>query len=200
MAGGARRGLARLGEAGHGMADHGRHFWGVTHERDSMQIESVDWKQNVPNCGIKPQAAYDALERLREKNGGLTDDAIVEAAKKPSHTLHKWFEWDDTEAAIEHRRLQARALLRSLTVKYKEAPELEVRAYQVEHKARPQDPERTVYSTTDEVLRNPESRDRLIAAAIKAAMDFRSRFKHLHELDAIIESIDKVLVSLGTGN
>lgn len=165
-----------------------------------MLIEQVSWKQNVPTCGIKPEVAYAALEELREKNGGLTDDLIVEAAKKPKHVLHKWFEWDDTEAAKEHRRLQARALLRSLTVVYKEAPKLEVRAYQVERKDRPQEPVRTVYSTNEEVLRNPESRDRLIAEAIKMAMDFRKRFRHLHELDMIFEAIDKALVKLGTGD
>jgi hypothetical protein len=164
-----------------------------------MQIEAVSWKQNVPNNGIKPEVAHKALEQIRKKNGGLTDDAIVEAAKPASHALHNWFEWEDCEAAKEHRRAQARALIRSLVVVYKKAPDLKLRVYQVERKARPQDPERTVYSTTDEVLRNPEARDRLIASAIKAAMEFRRRFKQLHELDAIIESIDKVLVQLGHG-
>lgn len=164
-----------------------------------MKIESVVWKTNVPTKGIKAEDAYKALEVIRKKNNGLTDDAIVNAAKSSTHVLHNWFEWDDTEAAIEYRRTQARGLMRSLTVTYKEAPELQVRVYQVETKARPQDPQRTVYSTTEEVLKNPESRDRLIAQAIKAAIEFRNRFKCLHELDVIIESIDQTLVKLGTG-
>jgi hypothetical protein len=84
-------------------------------------------------------------------------------------------------------------------VTYKQAPELQVRAYQVETKAAIKAPERTVYSTTEEVLKNPESRARLIADAIKAAMEFRNRFKHLHELDMIFESIEKVVVQLGVG-
>jgi hypothetical protein len=37
------------------------------------------------------------------------------------------------------------------------------------------------------------------ADAIKAAMEFRNRFKHLHELDMIFESIEKVVVQLGVG-
>jgi hypothetical protein len=82
---------------------------------------------------------------------------------------------------------------------YEEAPDIKTRVYEVEHKARPQDPERTVYTTTEEVLANPESRDRLIAEAIRAAMQFRRRFKMLHELDAVMEEIDKAVEKLGAG-
>jgi len=162
-------------------------------------IESIGWKLNVPTKGIDPEDAYKALEEIRSKNNGLTDDAIVEAAKSKRHVLHGWFEWDDSAAASEHRRHQARSLIRSLVVTYAKAPELKVRAYQVEKKAAVKSPERTVYSTTEEVLRNPESRNRLIAQAIREAMEFRQRFKHLHELDMIFEAIDRAEVQLGVG-
>jgi tRNA A37 N6-isopentenylltransferase MiaA len=164
-----------------------------------MKIEKIAWKQNVPTAGIDSVKAYQAMERLREQNGGLTDDLIVAAAKPKNHILHKFFEWSDNKAAVEYRRSQARQLMRSFEVVYAEAPEIKVRAYQVQSKARPGDMERTVYSTTEEVLSNPESRDRLIASAIKASMEFRNRFKHLHELEGVIEAIDKSLVRLGAG-
>jgi len=164
-----------------------------------MKIEQIAWKQNVPTNGIEAAKAHDALEALRLKNGGLTDDGIVAAAKQKNHVLHKWFQWDDTSAAIELRRMQARQLIRSLVVIYEEAPELKTRLYEVSHKTRAASEQRTVYSTAEEVLSDPDSRDRLIASAIKSAMEFRRRFKQLHELDAIIESIDKVLHTLGAG-
>ncbi len=164
-----------------------------------MKIGSVSWKQNVPTRGIAPDTAHKSLEAIREKNGGLTDDAIVEAAKPKKHPLHKWFEWDDTTAGVEYRRMQSRQLLRSLVVSYAEAPEVKTRLYEVSQKTRPADAKRTLYSTVDEVLADPESRDRLIASAIRAAIEFRRRFKNLHELAAVIESIDKVLVEIGTG-
>lgn len=163
-----------------------------------MQIESIAWKQHVPNSGIDPEKAHAALESIRTKTEGLRDDEIVQAARPKNHTLHNWFEWDDGEAAKEHRRAQARLLIRSLVVTYKETPEVKVRVYEVEKKSRPCDKQRTVYSTTEEVLSNPESRDRLIAAAIKSAMEFRARFKNLHELDSIIEAIEKTLEKLGS--
>jgi len=162
-----------------------------------MKIEKIKWKQNVPTNGIDAAKAYAALEAIRAKNNGLTDDAIVQASAPKNHALHKWFQWDDSEAATEYRREQARKLIRSLEVVYEEAPEIKTRVYEVEHKARPQDPERTVYTTTEEVLANPDSRDRLIAEAIRAAMQFRRRFKMLHELDAVMEEIEKAVQKLG---
>jgi tRNA A37 N6-isopentenylltransferase MiaA len=163
-----------------------------------MKIESIKWKQNVPNKGIEATKAHAALEEIRKGNNGLTDDAIVQAAKPKSHALHKWFEWDDSQAAKEHRRSQARQLIRSLEVVYTEAPDIKTRVYEVEQKVRPQDPGRTVYTTAEEVLANPESRDRLIAEAIRSAMQFRRRFKMLHELDAVMQAIDKAVAELGS--
>jgi hypothetical protein len=197
LAGKAWQGKARLGETRRGTAWQARQFFtlGVF----EMKIEQIKWKQNVPTNGIDAEKAYAALETIRAKNNGLTDDAIVQAAAPRNHTLHKWFEWDDSAAAVEYRRAQARKLIGSLEVTYEEAPDIKTRVYEVEHKARPQDPERTVYTTTEEVLANPESRDRLIAEAIKAAMQFRRRFKMLHELDAVMEEIDKAVEKLGAG-
>ena len=163
-----------------------------------MKIESIKWKQNVPSKGIDPSKAHAALETIRSKNNGLTDDVIVKTASAKNHILHEWFEWDDSTAANEHRRAQARLLIRSLEVSYTEAPGIKSRVYEVQHKARPQDEDRTIYTTTEEVLANPESRDRLIAEAIKAAMQFRRRFKALHELDSLISEIDKTLAKLGS--
>lgn len=162
-----------------------------------MKIASVKWKQNVPTKGIDAAKAYKALEAIRTKNSGLTDDGILLAASAKNHVLNQWFEWDDTVAASEHRRNQARQLIRSIEVTYSEAPGIKTRVYEVEHKSRPQDPGRTVYTTIEEVLANPESRDRLIAEAIKAAMQFRRRFKMLHEFDGLMGEIDKAVEKLG---
>ena len=163
-----------------------------------MKIQSIKWKQNVPSKGIEAEKAHKALEAIRARDNGLTDDAILKAAAAKNHVLHSWFEWDDSAAAIQYRRDQARLLIRSLEVVYVETPDIKTRVYEVEHKSRPQDPQRTVYTTTEEVLANPESRDRLIAEAIRAAMQFRRRFKMLHELDSLINEIDKVVERLGT--
>lgn len=162
-----------------------------------MKIESVQWKPYAASKGIDPTKAYESIEAIRRKHDGqLTDDAVIEAAKPKSHVLHKWFEWDDSEAAQGYRRLQARNLIRSFKVTYAEAPEVPVRAYQV-HRKEPRGGEsRTVYRTTEDVLSDDEARDRLIAEAVRMAMEFRRRFKGLHELSRIIETIDETIPAL----
>lgn len=162
-----------------------------------MKIQSVDWRRGAQSKGIDADKAYKALERVREKNGGITDDAIVDAAKPKNHVLHSWFEWDDSKAANEHRRAQARTLIRSFEVVYVEQPEITTRAYEVETKSGKPAEQRTVYTTTQEVLANPESRDRLISDAIRMAMEFRRRFRMLHEMERVMEEIDKAIETIG---
>ena len=192
MAGGAG-----LGKARHGGARHGRRgvsfYLGFITEGMTVRIQSIKWKNGVPSRDLDASACFDALERIRKRTGSLTDDAIIEAAKNVRSPLHDWFEWSDNAAAAEYRRSQARSLIRSLEVTYHESPESPVRAYSVLKKERPKSEMRTAYSTTDEVLRDPSARDRLIADAIRFAMDFRRRFKMLHELRRVIEEIEKMI-------
>lgn len=59
-----------------------------------------------------------ALAVLAAANAGrLTPDQVVEAASDPASPLHDQFEWDDSVAAVEYRRDQARTLIRSVNVK-----------------------------------------------------------------------------------
>jgi hypothetical protein len=70
--------------------------------------------RSLKNCD--PQAVGDELERLRESHGTLTPDSVLEAARDEDSPLHHAFEWDDTEAARQHRLAQARRLIVSIRV------------------------------------------------------------------------------------
>lgn len=52
----------------------------------------------------------------------LEPKRVVDAARDPSHPLHKYFEWDDSVAAEQHREYQARRLIQgvSLYIEYEE--------------------------------------------------------------------------------
>ena len=56
------------------------------------------------------------LEKMAEKIGHLTPEAVVEKARNPNTALHAMFEWDDGEAAEQYRLLQARGLIRRVVV------------------------------------------------------------------------------------
>ena len=92
----SRPGKAGLGEAGlawqggarRGSAGQGRHGLFLFKKVGVMKIQSVNWRNGAQSKGIDPVKAFNALERVREKNDGLTDDAIVSAAKAKNHILH----------------------------------------------------------------------------------------------------------------
>lgn len=54
------------------------------------------------------------LESLTDANGGdLTPEVVLKSARAASSPLHKHFEWDDSAAAENWRKQQARALIQS---------------------------------------------------------------------------------------
>lgn len=61
---------------------------------------------------VTVRAALAALEN----DGRLVPEAVIEAASSPSSPLHRFFTWDDTEAAHEFRKQQARKLIRVVRV------------------------------------------------------------------------------------
>jgi len=59
-----------------------------------------------------------------EREGPLTPERIVKAAKPKRHPLHDMFEWDDRKCGQEYRLWQARKLVARYMVEVKEGEEL----------------------------------------------------------------------------
>lgn len=53
------------------------------------------------------------------RQGVLTAEAVVEAARNRRSVLHRYIEWDDEAAAYEFRLVQARTLIRSIAIEVK---------------------------------------------------------------------------------
>ena len=70
------------------------------------------------------------LERLAQQNNGvLKVDDVIEAAKDESCVLHKHFEWDDTEAAKQFRKDQARSLIQRCRITLVDSSPSHIRAF-----------------------------------------------------------------------
>ena len=72
---------------------------------------------------VKAVAAGKVLEQLEKKGGGITAQAVVNAARPIRSRIHNWFEWDDTTAAEKHREWQARDMVKSIMVIYEDSDE-----------------------------------------------------------------------------
>lgn len=163
-----------------------------------MKIADVQWKQNFPSRGVKARDALEAIEKLKSINGGVVSpEQIVDAAKNTMHTLHPIFEWNDKKAAAGYRRMIAAKMLSAIEVTYKEMPKTPMRHFEViKRKQAGSETSQTYYSTVEEVMADPDARDRLVADAVKSLIQFRRRYEGLAELEVVIRSIDEVIASL----
>jgi len=60
---------------------------------------------------VSAQTIGEELIRLENENR-LTPDLIISKAKNEEHPLHNCFNWDDTDAAIKYRLVQAKSMIR----------------------------------------------------------------------------------------
>ena len=141
--------------------------------------------------------ARKCLYAIREKLGGhITPEAIVEEAADHNSPIHSEFEWDDSVAALEHRKETARTMTRSIQVIRKEAPNVVAREFEIQivsnNEAEKKGTPMRCYRTTEDLLKDPVERDRLMSRAIKELAAFRNRYAGLSELVVVFSVIDDV--------
>lgn len=109
-----RQGKARIGR--HGMARKGM-------ARNDLARQAFNKEKPM-------DAERKLLEKMARRNGGvLMIDDVIEEAKDESSILHSHFEWDDTEAAIQYRRDQARTLIQRCRITLLSDEPTHVRAF-----------------------------------------------------------------------
>lgn len=156
------------------------------------------WKPGYPTRELDAQTVGDELEAIRGAHGAITPDLVVEAATPEDAPLHPAFEWDDTKAATEHRRAQARGLIRAVVIqhpRHPNTPEATVRAFVA---VRAQDSQR-VYTSTVEALEDEDLRLQVLARAMNDLLAWRRRYRALQELADMFQAIDTTLASTDLG-
>jgi len=84
------------------------------------------WKRK-PKGAPEANVAVDYIEGIKQRRGGITPQLLVIEASKKRSPLHDCFEWNNTKAAREYRKVQAREILRFLVVVVESETEEEVR-------------------------------------------------------------------------
>ncbi len=152
------------------------------------EVIEVKWRKGSRLKG-DVKKTYNALTAIQRKHGAVIPEAVVQTARNKRSVLHKYFTWDDTEAANLHRLNEARLLSRSIEVVYDDAPEIGVRAFFVTT-AEVNDETRNVYLSTAEILADPGMRDELLQRAIREFNAFRGKYKDLSELAQVFAAFD----------
>ena len=125
---------------------------------------------------------YADLEKIAEK----TPQNIVNYAQShPKSELYKCFTWDDTKAANEWRKQEARQVVRLLVFEDDNTEEpTKVRVLQKTADA---------YKPVTQIVRNEEEYKELLKRAKAELSSFRERYKTLVELEEVLEAIDAFL-------
>lgn len=143
---------------------------------------SVTW--GFMKFSADAQKCYAEITSLEE----ATPENIVNLARDESTELHKCFQWDDSIAAENWRKQQARQVCQSLTV-IVETGEEKAQAYRViEH-----DPVAKAYIPIVFTVRNQDEYSNLLRQAKAELKSFKARYAKLAELSEIIEDIDNLL-------
>lgn len=81
--------------------------------------QEYEWGGRKFNIGA--DIAAKELQAIRRRQGALTPQGVVDAARPKDSPLHPAFEWNDKIAAEAHRRNQAATMIRALVVVSPEA-------------------------------------------------------------------------------
>lgn len=149
------------------------------------------WKDGFPDRGIEPQTVGERLELLRERHGGTLDPAdVVADARRSRSPLHKFFEWNDSEAAEQYRLEQARKLIRAVVIIMPDLPRRPVRAFVSVRQDG--DTERS-YTSTVAAMESPALRAQVLASARAELANWRQRYRNLEEFSKLFDQIDSQL-------
>lgn len=140
---------------------------------------------------VDGQIAGEALDTIRETNGGILKPQIVVDESRPkSAPLHRCFEWNDARAANEHRKDEAAKLIRSVRVitDDQEADDLTtVRAFvHVELEGAG-----SCYMAMSHVMENEELREQVIREALAFLQRAKSKLKELHGFENAHSAIEE---------
>ena len=123
------------------------------------------------------------LEEIRKKNKGfLKPDDIVNYAKNKNTLLHKYFCWDNSQAAEKYRLQQAECIIRSVKIEIipnsKKDEIITIREYV----SLPNDRGVNGYRQIDEVLNETKLKLQLIESIQKEFDSFRIKLKTISEV------------------
>lgn len=161
-----------------------------------MKNQEIRWK-NGARVKVDAQKAAAEMDRVRNSNNGyLTAEALVNEAAKKRNPLHEEFEWDDSIAALEHRKARAQYLMRNVEIILLEdkSGNHPIRRYQLEKQ--PGNPQ-SVYTPTEEIMADKDRRAKLLQEALTKLMQWRLKYRSLNELGIIFREHERLISEIG---
>lgn len=136
--------------------------------------------------GFYKADASKVLDELSELGDEYSLSDVVKKAKDKNSEMHSIFEWDDSVAGEEYRKIQAGKMVRNLVIVRNDETEekTNVRYFVSTGK------KDSTYTPTRLVIRNQDAYEQLLERAYAELRAFKEKYSTLSELDEILALID----------
>lgn len=144
------------------------------------------------NKVVDPQKAGEAIEELRDDNGEVTPEVLVDAARPKRSFFHKSFNWEDVDCAERYRLEQARYILRSVqvVVEVPEGSTRKIRAFTSVSSV--EDPRKRAYVHTVEAMESSDDiQTEILHQCLAGLVAWRRKWADLNELSDFIGTVNK---------
>ena len=150
------------------------------------------WKDGAHGKG-NAQVIGAEIERLDAEYDGVTPEMILDEAKKKRSPLHDCFEWNDKQAAVAYRIVQARYLLRSIEIVIEKADTepLLIRAF---HSVETEE-QGKFYTTIARAREDEAMWNQVKANALSEIKNWRGKYEAIKEFESIFVAIDESVFS-----
>lgn len=136
--------------------------------------------------GFYKADASKVLDELSELGDEYSLADVVEKAKDKNSEMHSIFEWDDSVAGEEYRKIQAGKMVRNLVIVRNDETEEKTNVrYFVSTGKRD-----STYTPTRLVVRNQDAYEQLLERAYAELRAFKEKYSTLSELEEILALID----------
>lgn len=129
------------------------------------------------------------LQAIYDEHGRLDAEIVVDAARPKDAPLHSHFEWNNSVAGEAYRKVQARELIRSVKVVYRNdltGEKGSVRAFQ---SVRRSDAAAPSYEPVDKVLDDPITTQLLLRDMQRDIEALKQRYGHFVEFRKMVKQI-----------
>lgn len=122
------------------------------------------------------------LRALHSRDGVLTCEAVLEAARPKNSPLHDYFTWEDSRAAERYRLIEAGRLIATVRIEYRQKKAAQI-IYTPEFIPTGTNNEgKRQYYPVEEVKQNDFLREKALADARREMESTRARYSHLVDL------------------
>ena len=136
--------------------------------------------------GFYKANASKVLDELSELGDEYSLSDVVKKAKDENSEMHSIFEWDDSIAGEEYRKIQAGKMVRNLVIVRNDETEEKTNVrYFVSTGKRD-----STYTPTRLIIRNQDAYEKLLERAYAELRAFKEKYSTLSEFDEILALID----------